>query len=66
MRRFESELNDQLLRNEQVRTSLQQSEVFQRSLLSAAQVAVVSMDLGGTVTSFNPFAEKLPTADVLC
>jgi PAS domain S-box-containing protein len=38
---------------------LRQREAFQRSLLEAAQVAVVSMDLKGLVTSFNPFAEKL-------
>ncbi len=59
VRRYETELNGQLARNERVRAILQASEVFQRSLLSAAQVAVVSMDLGGTVTSFNPFAERL-------
>jgi PAS domain S-box-containing protein len=38
---------------------VRQSEVFQRSLLAAAQVAVVSMDMDGRITSFNPFAEKL-------
>jgi len=38
---------------------LKQSEVFQRSLLEAAQVAVVSLDMSGRITSFNPFAEKL-------
>jgi PAS domain S-box-containing protein len=38
---------------------LLQSEVFQRSLLEAAQVAVVSLDMAGRITSFNPFAEKL-------
>lgn len=59
VRRFENELNDQLLRNEQVRTSLQQSEVFQRSLFAAARVAVMSLDLLGRFSSFNPFAEKL-------
>ncbi len=59
VRRFESELNGQLLRNEQVRASLQQSEVFQRSLLAAAQVAVISLDMVGEISSFNPFAEKL-------
>lgn len=59
VRRFESELNSQLLRNEQVRASLQQSEVFQRSLFAAARVAVMSLDLNALVTSFNPFAEKL-------
>jgi PAS domain S-box-containing protein len=59
VRRFENELNGQLLRTEQVRASLQQSEVFQRSLLAAAQVAVISLDLAGEISSFNPFAEKL-------
>ncbi|MGH8104832.1 MAG: ATP-binding protein [Arenimonas sp.] len=56
---FENELNEQLLNNEKVRNSLQQSEVFQRSLFAAARVAVMSMDLEGRLTSFNPFAEKL-------
>ena len=59
VRRFENELNGQLLKNEQVRASLQRSEVFQRSLFSAARVAVISMDLAGNFTSFNPFAEEL-------
>ena len=59
VRRFEHELNGQLLKNEQVRASLQRSEVFQRSLFSAARVAVISMDLAGNFTSFNPFAEEL-------
>ena len=59
VRRFENELNEQLLRNERVRASLQQSEVFQRSLFAAARVAVMSLDLEGHFTSFNPFAEKL-------
>ncbi len=59
VQRFENELNEQLLSNEKVRTILQQSEVFQRSLFAAARVAVMSMDLEGRLTSFNPFAEKL-------
>jgi len=59
VQRFENELNEQLLNNEKVRASLQQSEVFQRSLFAAARVAVMSMDLEGRLTSFNPFAEKL-------
>jgi len=59
VQRFENELNEQLLNNEKVRTSLQQSELFQRSLFAAARVAVMSMDLEGRLTSFNPFAEKL-------
>ena len=59
VQRYESELNSQLLRNEQVRQSLQQSEMFQRSLFDAARVAVMSLDLEGRFTSFNPFAEAL-------
>ena len=59
VKRFENELNDQLLNNERVRASLQQSEVFQRSLFAAARVAVMSLDLEGRFSSFNPFAEKL-------
>jgi two-component system, NarL family, sensor histidine kinase EvgS len=56
---FENELNEQLLSTEKVRASLQQSEVFQRSLFAAARVAVISLDLDGRITSMNPFAEKL-------
>ncbi|MGH8050516.1 MAG: ATP-binding protein [Arenimonas sp.] len=59
VQRFENELNDQLLNTEKVRASLQQSEVFQRSLFAAARVAVMSLDLQGRFTSFNPFAEKM-------
>jgi two-component system sensor histidine kinase EvgS len=59
VRRFEAELNAQLASNEKVRFALQQSEVFQRSLFAAARVAVVSTDLEGRITSFNPFAERL-------
>lgn len=59
VQRFENELNDQLLNTEKVRASLQQSEVFQRSLFAAARVAVMSLDLQGRFSSFNPFAEKL-------
>ncbi|HMB42849.1 MAG TPA: PAS domain S-box protein, partial [Luteimonas sp.] len=59
VQRFESELSAQLLRNEQVRHSLHQSEMFQRSLFAAARVAVMSLDLNGNFSSFNPFAEKL-------
>ncbi len=59
VQRFENELNEQLLNTEKVRASLQLSEMFQRSLFAAARVAVMSLDLQGRFTSFNPFAEKL-------
>ncbi len=48
-----------LARNEQVRKTLARSEDFQRSLFAAAQVAVMSIDLGGRFSSFNPYAEQL-------
>jgi len=59
VRRYETEINYQLARTEEVRAILQRSEEFQRSLFAAAQVAVMSFDLEGRFSSFNPFAEKL-------
>ncbi|WP_146907598.1 ATP-binding protein [Arenimonas daejeonensis] len=59
VRKFEGELNQQLARNEQVRAALQEREVFQRSLFAAARVAIMSLDLDGRFTSFNPHAERL-------
>jgi PAS domain S-box-containing protein len=59
VRKFEAELSQQLLRNEQVRATLQEREVFQRSLFAAARVAIMSIDLQGKFTSFNPYAERL-------
>ncbi len=59
VRKFESELNEQLARNEQVRAALQERELFQRSLFAAARVAIMSMDGEGRFTSFNPQAERL-------
>src|SRR3546814_6846091 len=41
--RFENELTDQLVRNERVRDALGQREAFQRSLLDAAQTAIVAV-----------------------
>ena len=59
VRKFEHELNQQLLRNEQVREALQEREVFQRSLFAAARVAIISLDLDTCFTAFNPYAERL-------
>ncbi len=59
VRKFEGELNQQLYRNEQVRATLHEREVFQRSLFAAARVAIMSIDLDGRFTSFNPHAERL-------
>ncbi|MEO8742593.1 MAG: ATP-binding protein, partial [Lysobacteraceae bacterium] len=59
MRESEAEQTALLQRNEQVRATLARSEEFQRSLFTAAQVAVMSIDLDGRFTSFNPYAEQL-------
>ena len=59
VRKFEGELNQQLARNETVRAALQEREVFQRSLFAAARVAIMSLDMDGRFTSFNPYAERL-------
>ncbi|HEU0307086.1 MAG TPA: ATP-binding protein, partial [Lysobacter sp.] len=56
---FETELTDQLARNEKVRAELEQRERFQRSLLDAAQVAIIAMDGEGRWTAFNAFAERM-------
>lgn len=56
---FETELQHSLLRNEQVREELSQRELFQRSLLSAAQTAIMAIDGDGRFTHLNPFAERL-------
>jgi PAS domain S-box-containing protein len=57
--RFETELTDQLVRNERVRGVLEQREAFQRSMLDAAQTAIAAVDADGVFTLVNPFAEQL-------
>ena len=56
---FETELTEQLARNETTRAELARSNRFQRSLLDAAQVAIFAIDARGAWTVFNPFAERL-------
>ncbi len=56
---FENKLTDQLARNEEVRAKLEHRDLFQRSLLDAAQTAIVAVDADGVFTLVNPFAEKL-------
>jgi PAS domain S-box-containing protein len=63
VRDSEIEQAELTLRNEQVRATLARSEEFQRSLFAAAQVAVMSFDLDGRFSSFNPYAEKLTGYD---
>ena len=57
--RYESDLTGQLAVNEGVRAELERRGEFQRSLLNAAQVAILAMDGHGRWIMFNPFAEKL-------
>ncbi len=59
VRDSEAAQSEMLARNEQVRRTLARSEDFQRSLFAAAQVAVMSIDLAGRFSSFNPYAEQL-------
>ncbi len=59
VRKSEAEQAALLARNEQVRATLARSEEFNRSLFTAAQVAVMSVDLDGRFSSFNPYAEQL-------
>ncbi len=59
VRASETEQAALLARNEQVRATLARSEEFSRSLFTAAEVAVMSVDLDGRFSSFNPYAEQL-------
>jgi two-component system, NarL family, sensor histidine kinase EvgS len=56
---FETELQRSLESTERVREELAQRELFQRSLLSAAQTAIMALDGEGRFTHLNPFAESL-------
>ena len=55
----EGELTGQLERNEAVRDELARRELFLRSLLDAAQVAIMAIDREGRWSVFNPAAERL-------
>ena len=55
----EAGLNEQLARNEAVRDELARRELFLRSLLDAAQVAIMALDHEGRWSVFNPAAERL-------
>jgi two-component system, NarL family, sensor histidine kinase EvgS len=59
VRRYAHELQVTLESNDEVRRWLQERDLFQRSLLSAAQTAILSVDAAGRYTHVNPFAEKL-------
>jgi two-component system sensor histidine kinase EvgS len=56
---YENELTESLARTEDVRRTLEQRELFQRSLLQAAPTAIVALDEHGVFTHVNPFAQKL-------
>jgi signal transduction histidine kinase len=51
-----------------VQRSLQERDLFQRSLLSAARIAIIAFDADARFTHVNPFAEELlgyPAADLI-
>ena len=56
---YEIDLTESLAHTEDVRRELERREQFQRSLLSAAQTAILSVDAKGRFTHVNPFAEQL-------
>ena len=56
---FETELTEQLVRNEGVRAELERRERFLRVLLEAAPVAIMGVDDDGRYTLFNRAAEQL-------
>lgn len=59
LRASEAELRGVLETTERVKRSLEVRDLFQRSLLDAAQTAILSVDADGRFTHVNPFAEGL-------
>ena len=56
---FETELTEQLARNEVTHAILERRERFQRALLDAAPTAIMAVDDQGRYTLFNAAAERL-------
>ncbi|GAB3387338.1 hybrid sensor histidine kinase/response regulator [Lysobacter fragariae] len=56
---FETELTEQLGRNERIRGELVRREALQRSLIEAAPTAIAAIDSEGRYFLFNPGAERL-------
>ena len=56
---FETELTQQLARNERVNAELARREALQRSLMEAAPTAIAAIDSQGRYFLFNPGAERL-------
>lgn len=55
----EAELQATLESNQRVQRTLQERDLFQRSLLSAARIAIIAFDGSARFTHVNPFAEEL-------
>ncbi|HEY1141493.1 MAG TPA: ATP-binding protein [Lysobacter sp.] len=56
---FETQLTEQLARNERVNAELARREALQRSLMEAAPTAIAAIDSQGRYFLFNPGAERL-------
>ncbi|MEZ5484829.1 MAG: ATP-binding protein [Lysobacteraceae bacterium] len=56
---FEMELTQSLAQTEDVRRELEVRDLFQRSLLAAAQTSIVSTGADDVIVHANPFAERL-------
>lgn len=68
VQRVESDLTDQLARNERTRVALERREQFQHLLLESAPAAIFAVDQDGVFSQVSPFAEQLlgwPTGSLL-
>jgi len=59
VQKYEAELNASLEDIQRVQRALQERDLFQRSLLSAARIAILAFDGKARFTHVNPFAEEL-------
>lgn len=59
VQKYEAELNASLEDIQRVQRALQERDLFQRSLLSAARIAILAFDSKARFTHVNPFAEEL-------
>lgn len=62
---FETELTQQLARNERVNAELARREALQRSLMEAVPTAIAAIDSQGRYFLFNPGAERLLGHDAM-
>lgn len=57
--KHEEDLTESLARTEDMRRTLEQRDLFQRTLLDAMPAAILGMSAGGVITHVSPFAAQL-------